>query len=341
MQTYSRRTGIYLTNCLVISLFLPGLLPSAGAATLIFGASWALSDQVFYDINPTPNHGGGGGTPPIVTSALAEPAPDASGSETIFVSQFHPEWGTLDQVLIEVDASGFYTALLVGPAFDLGRFGAGAGYSANLDVSGPGFSGAGSDQTVLLEGSSDFLSILFGFDGPAGPGAFIGNGFLEYEINYEMFAILGYDENGDAFINEDDADLWEVSLTGGTIGTVVVTYIYTPAGSPTGGPPNGTGVCVSCGPLPGDVDLDGFVGIADMNSVLANWNLSVIGWNNGDLNGDGFVGVGDINIVLGNWNAGTPPNVQVATNIPEPIAVIILATGFVPVIVGRRTSGCD
>ncbi|MEZ6192512.1 MAG: hypothetical protein R3C45_14645 [Phycisphaerales bacterium] len=62
----------------------------------------------------------------------------------------------------------------------------------------------------------------------------------------------------------------------------------------------------TCG---GDIGCDGFVGIADLNIVLGNWNLNVTPGDslNGDLTGDGYVGIEDLNMVLGNWNAGTPP----------------------------------
>jgi PEP-CTERM motif-containing protein len=46
----------------------------------------------------------------------------------------------------------------------------------------------------------------------------------------------------------------------------------------------------------------------------------------GDINGDGFVGIADLNIVLGNWNAGTPPVTGNAT-IPEPASLALLGLG--------------
>ncbi|MEZ6193061.1 MAG: hypothetical protein R3C45_17450 [Phycisphaerales bacterium] len=88
--------------------------------------------------------------------------------------------------------------------------------------------------------------------------------------------------------------------------------------------------------LPGDLNADGFVGIADLNIVLGNWNQNVSAgvWLMGDPSGDGFVGIADLNAVLGNWNAGTPPSDS--ANIPEPAAVGVF--GFLVVgLVGRRT----
>jgi len=70
--------------------------------------------------------------------------------------------------------------------------------------------------------------------------------------------------------------------------------------------------------LVGDLDGDGFVGVDDLNIVLANWNQNVPPGNPlADPSGDGFVGIDDLNTVLGNWNAGTPPPAS-SGSIPEP-----------------------
>ncbi len=76
--------------------------------------------------------------------------------------------------------------------------------------------------------------------------------------------------------------------------------------------------------LAGDLDGDGFVGIDDLNLVLANWNQSVpSGDPLADPSGDGFVGIDDLNEVLGNWNAGTPPTAGAV--VPEPASVLLVA----------------
>ncbi|MEZ6191527.1 MAG: PEP-CTERM sorting domain-containing protein [Phycisphaerales bacterium] len=78
----------------------------------------------------------------------------------------------------------------------------------------------------------------------------------------------------------------------------------------------------------GDLNYDGFVGIADLNIVLGNWNQSVDAgaWGAGDPSGDGFVGINDLNAVLGNWNNGTPPS-GVSTQVPEPATAALLMLG--------------
>ncbi len=59
------------------------------------------------------------------------------------------------------------------------------------------------------------------------------------------------------------------------------------------------------GPLTGDLDSDGFVGITDLNIVLSDWNKTIFTGDPlqiGEISNDGFVGIEDLNIVLGNWN---------------------------------------
>lgn len=55
----------------------------------------------------------------------------------------------------------------------------------------------------------------------------------------------------------------------------------------------------------GDLNVDGFTGIEDLNIVLSQWNSDGSGDPRSDPSGDGFVGISDLNAVLGSWNAGT------------------------------------
>ena len=82
--------------------------------------------------------------------------------------------------------------------------------------------------------------------------------------------------------------------------------------------------------LPGDVNGDGFVGLADLDVLLNNWNQNVeIGnWGQGDLGGtgDGFIGLSDLDVILNNWNAGMPPSGAGAV-VPEPASLLMLGLG--------------
>ncbi len=83
--------------------------------------------------------------------------------------------------------------------------------------------------------------------------------------------------------------------------------------------------------LQGDVNADGFVGLADLDILLNNWNQAVpLGSiDHGDLagDGDGYIGLSDLDVILNNWNAGSLP---MAIAIPEPAAlsVFIIGTGL-------------
>ncbi len=87
--------------------------------------------------------------------------------------------------------------------------------------------------------------------------------------------------------------------------------------------------------LAGDLDGDGFVGLADLDIILNNWNQAVPPGNPlADPTGDGFVGLADLDIVLNNWNAGTPPASN--ASIPEPASVLFCLAGAGALIHRRR-----
>ncbi len=74
--------------------------------------------------------------------------------------------------------------------------------------------------------------------------------------------------------------------------------------------------------LRGDLNADGFVGLDDLDIILANWNRTVPPANSAaDPTLDGFVGLADLDIVLSHWNTGIPPVVSYDT-IPEPTSSI-------------------
>ncbi len=78
--------------------------------------------------------------------------------------------------------------------------------------------------------------------------------------------------------------------------------------------------------IEGDLNGDGFVGIADLGLVLGAWNSNVSPGELllGDPTGDGFVGIADLNTVLGNWNASAPPAAETIASIPEPGSLALL-----------------
>jgi hypothetical protein len=92
-------------------------------------------------------------------------------------------------------------------------------------------------------------------------------------------------------------------------------------------------------PLIGDLDGDGFVGIADLNIVLDHWNQTVTAGSlrSGDLDGDGFIGIEDLNAVLGTWNSSVPPPASDAA-VPEPTTALGLGT-FLLARSARRPNG--
>ena len=85
--------------------------------------------------------------------------------------------------------------------------------------------------------------------------------------------------------------------------------------------------------LLGDLNHDGFVGLADLDIILNNWNRPTPpAAFAADPTGDGFVGLADLDIVLNNWNAGTPP--IAGAGVPEPAALGVLLA-FAPGLLRR------
>ena len=82
--------------------------------------------------------------------------------------------------------------------------------------------------------------------------------------------------------------------------------------------------------LRGDANLDGAVNGADLNIVLSNYNRTGVTWAQGDFNGDGSVNGADLNIVLSNYNQSL--SVQSGAAVPEPAALMLLATGLLSLL---------
>lgn len=54
-------------------------------------------------------------------------------------------------------------------------------------------------------------------------------------------------------------------------------------------------------PMPGDTDLDGFVGNTDASTFVDHWLESGCTWSDGDFTDDGFVGNKDASLLLDHW----------------------------------------
>ena len=56
----------------------------------------------------------------------------------------------------------------------------------------------------------------------------------------------------------------------------------------------------------GDANLDGTVGLADLNTLLTNYGKSSMAWSQGDFTYDGTVGLADLNALLTNYGKSGP-----------------------------------
>ncbi len=92
--------------------------------------------------------------------------------------------------------------------------------------------------------------------------------------------------------------------------------------------------------IEGDLDGNGFIGIEDLNIVLANWNQTVPPADTtADPSGDNFVGIEDLNVVLSNWNTGTPPGASADhATVPEPAMLSLYLIGAASLLRLARNS---
>jgi hypothetical protein len=72
--------------------------------------------------------------------------------------------------------------------------------------------------------------------------------------------------------------------------------------------------------IPGDINGDGVVDVADYDIWAANVGKTGAAWSQGDLSGDGLVDVADYDV----WAA----NVGSTASVPEPATVGLLALGI-------------
>ncbi len=86
------------------------------------------------------------------------------------------------------------------------------------------------------------------------------------------------------------------------------------------------------GPLPGDVNEDGFIEGEDLTTVITYWGQSSLGREFGDLDGSGTVDGPDYTEVLTYWGTGSPPE---PSGIPEPGTLGLLLAGSLA-LMGRK-----
>ena len=86
--------------------------------------------------------------------------------------------------------------------------------------------------------------------------------------------------------------------------------------------------------LTGDLNTDGFVGIEDLDIILANWNAVTHAYDyaSGDVSGDGVIDATDLQQVIDNWGNGTTPG----GNVPEPGSLAVIGLGGLAWLRRRR-----
>jgi len=104
--------------------------------------------------------------------------------------------------------------------------------------------------------------------------------------------------------------------------------------------------------LLGDANLDGVVNAADFTILVANFNQSVTGWDQGDFNYDGLVNAADFLGLTMNFNQGVSGAASAGdvaaldtfaaangislANVPEPASLGLLTFGSVAILARRR-----
>lgn len=73
------------------------------------------------------------------------------------------------------------------------------------------------------------------------------------------------------------------------------------------------------GALPGDIDVDGTTGLADLSILAGNYGTTGRYWGQGDLDGDGTVGLADLSTLAGHYGQDA-----YAAAVPEPSVVVLL-----------------
>lgn len=124
------------------------------------------------------------------------------------------------------------------------------------------------------------------------------------------------DTNQDGSVNDEDALLMLEFLRGSHVSDDTISRFFDAV-------------------IPGDLTEDGFVGIEDLDLILANWEQAGItagDHTRGDANNDGLVNADDLALVQGNWGYLLPG--FTAGAVPEPATLAML--GLMGLITTRR-----
>ncbi|MEM9413983.1 MAG: hypothetical protein AAGA29_00710 [Planctomycetota bacterium] len=171
-------------------------------------------------------------------------------------------------------------------------------------------------ELTMLDGST-LRTELIDSTAPAGTGfdQLVVSGTFTAGGTLDLAPLAGFAPNiGDTFdlvLADSVAGTFD-AVTGNAIdGLLGLTLRYGP-----------TTIQVEAGLL-GDLTGDGFVGVEDLDLLLANWGdqADAGDWRVGDADGSGIIGQGDLQVVLDHWSNGAPPD----TNIPEPGSLALLA----------------
>lgn len=88
--------------------------------------------------------------------------------------------------------------------------------------------------------------------------------------------------------------------------------------------------------IPGDVNLDGKVGFADLLTLAQHYGTQDAGWIGGDMNGDGMVDFNDLLILAQNYGAGTA---AAFASVPEPATIGLFGLVGMGLMARRRREG--
>jgi hypothetical protein len=175
--------------------------------------------------------------------------------------------------------------------------------------SGNGGSANGASYELAISADDGFAAILDSFDLLDYASSDTTGHTVQWELLAEGGGVI---TSGTANIGDDATLHIETGLAGAVAGGLTLRLTH------NAGDDNDLGLdnVVFDQALIGDLTGDGFVGIADLDLLLANWGQSATpyDWSRGEVTGDGVIGQDDLNAVLSHWGAGEPP----AIDVPEP-----------------------